>query len=198
MERVGKERTEIARRVNNYGASLAQQRPDRFGYFTTLPLPDVDSARKEIDRAYSQLKVDGVILHSNYDGIYLADPAFEPVWEELNRRSAVVFLHPTTPKGVKVLPGVPGPLEDYPADTTRAALARKIRDFRTRKASPMVQIRCSRGFDTKKEAFACPNIPRQSVCSSQIFLIGPLSRSLINGRAVPMAERFCCRLPSDG
>src|SRR5258706_8356357 len=77
-------------------------------------------------------------------------------------------------------------------------LARKIRDFRTRKASSMVQIRCSRGFDTKKEAFACPNIPRQSVCSSQIFLIGPLSRSLINGRAVPMAERFCCRLPSDG
>src|SRR5258706_14454533 len=78
------------------------------------------------------------------------------------------------------------------------SLARKIRDFRTRKASPMVQIRCSRGFDTKKEAFACPNIPRQSVCSSQIFLIGPWSRSLINGRAVPMAERFCCRLPSDG
>src|SRR5258706_14782907 len=82
--------------------------------------------------------------------------------------------------------------------TVLSTLARKIRDFRTRKASPMVQIRCSRGFDTKKEAFACPNIPRQSVCSSQIFLIGPLSRSLINGRAVPMAERFCCRLPSDG
>jgi aminocarboxymuconate-semialdehyde decarboxylase len=50
--RVGKERTEIARRVNDYGASLVQPRPDRFGYFATLPLPDIDSALKEIDRAY--------------------------------------------------------------------------------------------------------------------------------------------------
>src|SRR6266853_180255 len=80
----------------------------------------------------------------------------------------------------------------------QATLARKIRDFRTRKASPMVQIRCSRGFDTKKEAFACPNIPRQSVCSSQIFLIDRWSRSLINGRAVPMAEQFSSRPPSGG
>jgi aminocarboxymuconate-semialdehyde decarboxylase len=119
---VGEERTTIARKVNDYGAGLTQERPDRFGYFATLPLPDVDSALKEIDRAYDRLKVDGIVLHSNYDGIYLAHPAFEPVWEELNRRSAVVFLHPTTPKGVNVLPGVPGPLEDYPADTTRAAL----------------------------------------------------------------------------
>jgi len=144
--RVGKERTEIARRVNDYGASLAQQRPDRFGYFATLPLPDVDSALKEIDRAFDQLKVDGVILHSNYDGIYLADPAFEPVSEELNRRGAVVFLHPTTPKGVKVLPGVPGPLEDYPADTTRAALDLVIAGHLSRFSATKIILSHGGGF----------------------------------------------------
>jgi serine/threonine protein kinase len=91
-------------------------------------------------------------------------------------------------------------LTDEPEHLTSpgTALARKIRDFRTRKTSPMVQIRCSRGFDTKKEAFACPNIPRQSVSFFQIFLIDRWSQSLINGRAVPMAERFCSRPPSGG
>ena len=44
------------------------------------------------------------------------------VWEELNRRAAVVFVHPTTSPGVKVLKGQPSPLEDYPADTTKCAV----------------------------------------------------------------------------
>ena len=75
----------------------------------------------EIRRSYDELGVDGVCLHSNFEHVYLGDEQFLPVWEELDRRSATVFVHPTTPEA-KVLPGVPGPIEDYPADTTRAAL----------------------------------------------------------------------------
>jgi hypothetical protein len=70
-------------------------------------------------------------------------------------------------------------------------LARKIHDFRSTKGLAMVQIRCLVRFETKSEAFACPNIPQQTVSFFQIFLIDRWSRSLINGRAVPMAERFC-------
>ena len=75
-------------------------------------------------------------------------------------------------------------------------LAWKIHDFISTKGLAMVQIRCLVRFETKSEAFACPNIPQQTVSFFQIFLIGPWLRSLTNGRAVPMAERFCCKLPS--
>jgi predicted TIM-barrel fold metal-dependent hydrolase len=143
---VGEERTGIARRVNDYGADLVQKRPDRFGYFATLPLPDVDAALQEIERAYDRLKVDGIVLHSNYGGIYLADPSFEQVWEELNRRSAVVFVHPTTPHLVKVLPGIPGPIEDYPAETTRSALNLVIAGFLNRFSSTKIVLSHGGGF----------------------------------------------------
>jgi predicted TIM-barrel fold metal-dependent hydrolase len=143
---VGEERTGIARRVNDYGADLVQKRPDRFGYFATLPLPYVDAALQEIERAYDRLKVDGIVLHSNYGGIYLADPSFEQVWEELNRRSAVVFVHPTTPHLVKVLPGIPGPIEDYPAETTRSALNLVIAGFLNRFSSTKIVLSHGGGF----------------------------------------------------
>ncbi len=77
------------------------------------------------------------------------------------------------------------------------SLARIIHDFRSAKGLAVVQIRCLRGFETKSEAFACPNIPQQTVSFFQIFLIDRWSRSLINYMAVPMAERFCCRPSSD-
>src|SRR5260370_5986730 len=76
-------------------------------------------------------------------------------------------------------------------------LARIIHDFRSAKGLAVVQIRCLCGFETKSEAFACPNIPQQTVSFFQIFLIDRRSRSLINYMAVPMAERFCCRPVSD-
>ncbi len=117
----GAERVDIARRVNHYGADLVKGQPERFGYLATLPMPDVAASIAEIERCYEVLRVDGVCLHSNFDGQYLGDPAFDPVWAELERRKAVVLIHPTTPPGVKVLAGQPSPMEDYPADTTKCA-----------------------------------------------------------------------------
>lgn len=117
----GEERNSIARQVNDYGAKLKQQNPKQFGYLATLPMPDVDATLTELKRCYEELDVDGVCLHSNFEGSYLGEPGFDSVWEELNRRSAVVLIHPTTPAGVKVLKGQPSPMEDYPADTTKCA-----------------------------------------------------------------------------
>ena len=117
----GSDRIDIARRVNDYGANLIKEQPERFGYLATLPLPDVAASLAEIRRCFDTLGVDGICLHSNFDGQYLGDPAFDQIWAELEQRRAVVLIHPTTPPGVKVLSGQPSPMEDYPADTTKCA-----------------------------------------------------------------------------
>jgi 6-methylsalicylate decarboxylase len=114
------ERREMARRVNEYTADLVDRRPDRFGNFATLPLPDVDGALSELEYALETLRADGVILLGNYTEEYLGDPVFEPLWAELDRRQSVVFVHPGLP--LPPMDGVAGPLVDYPFDTTRTAV----------------------------------------------------------------------------
>jgi aminocarboxymuconate-semialdehyde decarboxylase len=111
----------MARRVNEYTADLVAKRPDRFGNFATLPVPDVDGALRELEHALDTLRADGVILLANYSGKYLGDAAFEPLWAELDRRQAVVFVHPGQPP-LPIVAGVAGALVDYPFDTTRTAV----------------------------------------------------------------------------
>ncbi|MGW5345159.1 amidohydrolase family protein [Streptomyces sp. NPDC004050] len=110
-----------ARAVNEFTAELVEDRPDRFGNFAVLPLPDVDGALAEAVHAPDELGADGVMVLSNAHGRYLGDPAFEPLWAELGARAAVVLVHPTAPPGVMV-PGLPSPLVDFPYDTARTAL----------------------------------------------------------------------------
>lgn len=117
----GVDRRNAARRVNEYTAALVQKRPDRFGNFVTLPLPDIEGALEEIQYAFDTLHADGVVLLTNYQGLYLGDQHFEPLWAELNRRRAVVFIHPGKP-GIQTIEGIPGPIVDYPFDTTRCAV----------------------------------------------------------------------------
>src|SRR6202790_5555289 len=114
-------RREMARRVNEYTADLVAKRPDRFGHFATLPLPDVDGALQELEHALDTLRAHGVILLANYSGKYLGEAAFEPVWAELDRRQAIVYVHPGQPP-LPTAAGLAGPLVDYPFDTTRTAV----------------------------------------------------------------------------
>lgn len=110
-----------ARSVNEYTAEVVKDRPDRFGHFAVLPLPDVDAALAEAAYALDELNADGLMVLSNMQGRYLGDPAFEPLWAELDARAAVVLVHPTAPP-VAPIPGLPGPLVDFPYDTARTAL----------------------------------------------------------------------------
>lgn len=112
---------DLARRVNDLSAELIRHRPDRFGGFAALPLPDIDGALHALEYSLDILKLDGVVLFSNARGVYLGDPLFEPLFEELERRHAVVFVHPTSSpdSGVRSL-GLPDSLIDFTADTTRA------------------------------------------------------------------------------
>lgn len=111
----------VARSVNEYGAELVKDRPDRFGVFASLPLPDVDGALAEAAYALDELHADGVVLMSNAQGRYLGDKEFAPLWQELDARGAVVFIHPTG-SALPMLDGMPSPVVDFPFDTTRTAL----------------------------------------------------------------------------
>ena len=111
----------LARQCNELAAVLARGRPDRFGGFACLPLPDVDGALAELAYALDDLQLDGVVLFSNARGIYLGDSRFTPLFDELQRRRAVVFVHPNpSPDPTARTLGLPDSLIDYPADTTRA------------------------------------------------------------------------------
>lgn len=74
---------DLARRVNEIGAQLIQDRPDRFGGFAALPLPDVDGALRELEYGLNVLKLDGIVLFSNARRIYLGDARFRPLFAEL-------------------------------------------------------------------------------------------------------------------
>jgi 6-methylsalicylate decarboxylase len=84
----------LARRCNELAAELIRDRPGRFGGFACLPLPDVDGALAELAYALDDLQLDGVLLFSNARGVYLEDSQFTPLFDELQRRAAVVFVHP--------------------------------------------------------------------------------------------------------
>lgn len=110
----------LARHCNDYAAGLRSAFPGRFGVFACLPLPDVDASLEEITYSFDVLKADGMGLLTNYDGRYPGDPAFRPVFDELNRRRAVVYFHPTTAGSCSCFDMVPAATLDFPFDTTRA------------------------------------------------------------------------------
>src|SRR5690606_11451108 len=87
----------LARYVNEEGAKAMQAFPRRFGMFASLPLPEIDGSLKEIEYAFDVLKADGVVVQSNHNGVYLGDKRLDPVFAELDRRSARIFIHPTNP-----------------------------------------------------------------------------------------------------
>ncbi len=112
---------QVARLCNEFQAQRVRNHSARFGAFALLPLPDVDGALEEIAYALDILRLDGIGLFSSVTDRYLGDPLFDPVFDELNRRSSVVFIHPTHCEasehtGLRAPPFV----VEYVFDTTRA------------------------------------------------------------------------------
>ena len=114
------EAQDMARTVNDAGAELAKDHPDRFGFLATLPLPALDAAAREATRALDELRADGVILLAHSGDTYLGQPGKTDLFAELDRRHAVVLVHPGPLPGPTV-PGIPPLAADFLLDTTRVA-----------------------------------------------------------------------------
>jgi 6-methylsalicylate decarboxylase len=124
------------RELNEYGARMVADHKGRFGQWGVLPLPDVDASLKEIEYVFDTLKVDGVGMRSSYGNKWLGDPAFQPVFDELNRRKAVVYTHPIDPPCCQTLmPGVAGTTIEYNTDTARTIFS-LINETGPEKTSP--------------------------------------------------------------
>ena len=112
---------QAARGCNEYAAGLLQKYPGRFGFFAALPIPDIDGSLKEIAYALDELGAQGIGMFTSYGPTYLGDAAFWPVFEELDRRGAAVFVHPTlNPCCAGMVPDVGPTVIEFGTDTTRA------------------------------------------------------------------------------
>jgi predicted TIM-barrel fold metal-dependent hydrolase len=111
----------VAREANEYARRLMDDHPGRFGAFAMLPMPYIDECLKEIEYAFDTLKVDGIGMMTSYGDKWLGYAQFAPVFDELNRRKATVYTHPTSPNCcVNLVQGVSDASVDWGADTTRS------------------------------------------------------------------------------
>lgn len=116
---------EVTRAVNEEYAAFCRKHPEKFGFVAALPLPDVEGAIEEFHYATEHLGALGVKVASNSDGVYLGDPRFDSLFAELDKRGALVILHPSPARSLpreSVVTGGVMALYEYPADTTRAVL----------------------------------------------------------------------------
>jgi 6-methylsalicylate decarboxylase len=111
----------LARECNEDSARMVADHPDRFGAFAILPLPDVGAAIREAEYALDTLKLEGICLLTHVDGRHLGQPEEDELYAELDRRNAVVFIHPLRNQATNM------PVYNYPSgmtelvlDTTRA------------------------------------------------------------------------------
>jgi predicted TIM-barrel fold metal-dependent hydrolase len=111
----------VARYCNDYAAQLARDYPGRFGVFASLALPDIEGSLREIEYAFDVLGADGILLMTSYGDKWPGDAAFAPVFDELNRRKAVVYFHPTAaPCCEGLIPDVADAVIEFLFDTVRA------------------------------------------------------------------------------
>src|SRR5262249_48790755 len=117
----------LAREVNDAGAAVKRDYPQRFGLFASLPLPDMDGALVELSRADDEVDVDGAVeggvVMTTGRGLCLGTRALPPVLEEINRRSGVILIHPTSAKGSELVDcGRPRPMIEFLFETARTVV----------------------------------------------------------------------------
>ena len=123
----------LARKVNEDGAEIVKKYPNKFGLIASIPLPNVEDSIEEIKYAMDVLHVDGFALPTNAQGVYLGDPCTtDPIFQELNKRKAVVVIHPNKPSSVpeNVNEELPIPAMEFLFDTTRTVTNMIFKELR--------------------------------------------------------------------
>lgn len=116
--------TYLARASNTFGAQMKADHPGRFGAFASLPLPDVKASLEELKFAMDTLKCDGVGFMTNYGDRYLGDPEFAPIFDELNARGGIAYVHPTSCNcSLGVMQEIPASMIEFPHDSTRTIVS---------------------------------------------------------------------------
>lgn len=117
----------VTQETNIEISQISRQFPDRFGWFASLPLPDIEASLEEIDHSLA-LGASGFAVMTNAQGYYMGDSRLDPVFEKLNQHKTVIFMHPTqccsldNPEADKPLAQYPTPMMEYFFDTTRAVV----------------------------------------------------------------------------
>jgi predicted TIM-barrel fold metal-dependent hydrolase len=174
------ESRKLARDCNEYAARLEQDHPGRFRSFAAIPLPDTDGSLREIEYSLDVLKAEGIALWTNYTGKYLGDAAFVPVFEELNRRKAVVYTHPTgSTCCVDMMKGVSEGTVETGTETTRTIASLLFGDGGTAARFPDIRFIWSHSggtmpflisrFEQQTKAKPDPRLPNGPVPLLQKF-----------------------------
>ena len=118
----------MSRECNTFAADLVKRRPEQFGFWASLPLPNVGGSLDELSFALDELGAEGVCMETNHHGRYLGHPSFDPLFAELNQRKTTIFIHPTSPciengcQKMVPLPQYPIPMFEFMFDTARAVI----------------------------------------------------------------------------
>jgi predicted TIM-barrel fold metal-dependent hydrolase len=142
----------FARFLNTTAHRAVIDHPGRFGFFANLPIPsDTDAALEELAHALDVLGADGVNLTSSYgtgdQARYVGHDVFDPIWEELDRRGAVVFIHGDQTPGSNRPPNrlVAIPVGEVPNETYKAAADLVTRGKKRRYANVRIVLAHSGG-----------------------------------------------------
>ncbi|MGW6117842.1 amidohydrolase family protein [Nocardia sp. NPDC055165] len=204
----GREADDMARYCNAYAADLFKSHAGRFGAFAVLPMPDVLASVAETIHALDTLHLDGVVLLSAYDGIYLGDPRFEPLMIALNQRKAFVFVHPAAiPTDAKPELPLPDFLAEFTFDTTRAAtmmmvtgMTQRYPDIRFQLAHaggtvPFLSHRISVASQTVLGDLWPDGLPRPSVLDMENQISRFYYDTALSGSAAAMASVLAVTSP---
>ena len=171
-----------ARDCNEFGAKMMQDHPKRFGMFGAIPVPDIDGSLAEIAYLLDVLKLDGIGVLTSYAGKLLGDPAFDLVFDELNRRKAKVFVHPTMSCCGNVFPGVSGPTIEFPTDSCRAIASLLLRGTFAR--CPNITFLFSHGGGT------LPSIVQRVLGSVRHMSVEERARLVPNGAEYELQRQY--------